>query len=114
LNFFSGPDDVIQKYSSLTSPNCDVTRKKVQTQTGPDLLKLKLGDFLFLKGLDSSLAVGNLWLDKVLATILAFAQGCRSLVLCRTLPHLGKGSPNFFVRGPHKLLHNSPRVGRLT
>jgi len=23
---------------------------------------------------------------------------------------LDQGSPNFFVRGPHKLLHNSPRA----
>jgi len=24
------------------------------------------------------------------------------------------GSPKFFVQGPHKLLHNSPRAGHLT
>jgi len=24
------------------------------------------------------------------------------------------GSPNFVIRGPHKLLHNSARVGHLT
>ena len=27
---------------------------------------------------------------------------------------IGQGSPNFFVRGPHKLLLNSPRAGHLT
>jgi len=27
---------------------------------------------------------------------------------------LNQGSPNFFVRGAHKLLQNIPRTGRLT
>jgi len=27
---------------------------------------------------------------------------------------LNQGAPNFFVRGPHKLLLNSPRAGYLT
>jgi len=27
---------------------------------------------------------------------------------------LSQGSPNFFVSGPHKLLHRSSRVGLLT
>jgi len=27
---------------------------------------------------------------------------------------LNQGSPNFFVRGPHKLLQNIPRAGHLT
>jgi len=27
--------------------------------------------------------------------------------------HLVQGSPNFFVQGPHKLLHNSSRAGHL-
>jgi len=26
--------------------------------------------------------------------------------------HLNQGSPNFFVRGPHKLLHSNSRAGQ--
>jgi len=28
--------------------------------------------------------------------------------------HAIAGTPNFFIRGPHKLLHNSSRAGHLT
>jgi len=40
---------------------------------------------------------------------------CKSVKQQRHSVYRGSpGSPNFFVRGPHNLSHNSPRAGHLT
>ena len=40
--------------------------------------------------------------------------GCSPALLCNCVDHLAQGSPNFFVRGPHKVIQTMSRAGRLT
>ena len=51
--------------------------------------------------LDVSVDGSDTYLEKV-------GKDCNEVVV--KLHAIGQGSPNFFVRGPHKLLLNSPRA----